>query len=161
MVWFRKKDTEDPSQDMEIREQSADCRCGCGSSPGSGQWNPFGCRPCPPKPCCCTGPTGPTGPTGATGPAGATGATGPAGPAGGPTGPTGATGPAGATGLTGFTGPTGPTGPPELQDRRSCRSRWCNGSDRPDRCNGSDCSVIYAQHGNCRNHAAFHYLKDN
>lgn len=20
---------------------------------------------------------------------------------------------------------------------------------------------IYAQHGNCRNHAAFHYLKDN
>ena len=32
----------------------------------------------------------------------------------------------------GATGPTGPTAP-----------------------------SIYAQHGNCRNHAAFHYLKDN
>lgn len=80
-------------------------------------------------------------PPGATGATGATGPTGPTGPAGGPTGPTGATGPTGptgptgatgVTGLTGFTGPTGATAP-----------------------------SIYAQHGNCRNHAAFHYLKDN
>lgn len=26
---------------------------------------------------------------------------------------------------------------------------------------GSTAPSIYAQHGNCRNHAAFHYLKDN
>ena len=66
-----------------------------------------------------------------SGPAGATGATGPTGPAG-ATGATGPTGPAGATGVTGPTGPAGATAP-----------------------------SIYAQHGNCRNHAAFHYLKDN
>lgn len=42
------------------------------------------------------------------------------------------TGPTGATGEDGATGATGPTAP-----------------------------SIYAQHGNCRNHAAFHYLKDN
>ena len=39
---------------------------------------------------------------------------------------------AGPTGATGTPGATGPTAP-----------------------------SIYAQHGNCRNHAAFHYLKDN
>lgn len=54
----------------------------------------------------------------------------------GPRGFRGATGPSGPTGATGATGPgvgaTGPTAP-----------------------------SIYAQHGNCRNHAAFHYLKDN
>lgn len=49
-----------------------------------------------------------------------------------PGGVTGATGPTGPSGATGTTGPTGPTAP-----------------------------SIYAQHGNCRNHAAFHYLKDN
>lgn len=26
---------------------------------------------------------------------------------------------------------------------------------------GTTAPSIYAQHGNCRNHAAFHYLKDN
>lgn len=26
---------------------------------------------------------------------------------------------------------------------------------------GAAAPSIYAQHGNCRNHAAFHYLKDN
>ena len=26
---------------------------------------------------------------------------------------------------------------------------------------GNTAPSIYAQHGNCRNHAAFHYLKDN
>ncbi|HBE9450536.1 TPA: hypothetical protein ACKOOS_002238 [Clostridioides difficile] len=26
---------------------------------------------------------------------------------------------------------------------------------------GATAPSIYAQHGNCRNHAAFHYLKDN
>lgn len=26
---------------------------------------------------------------------------------------------------------------------------------------GCTAPSIYAQHGNCRNHAAFHYLKDN
>lgn len=101
MIWFRKKD----KKNDEVLGQSACCdgddscqeqgRCG---------WNPFGCsRPCPPRPCCCTGATGPTGPSGATGPTGATGATGATGPTGpsGPTGPTGPTGPSGATGATG------------------------------------------------------------
>ena len=110
MVWFRKKDTEDPSQNMEIREQSADCRCGCGSSPGSGQWNPFGCRPCPPKPLLLHWIDGTDLSDRCYGPAGATGATGPAGPAGRSDRPDGRYRPAGATGLTGFTGPTGPTG---------------------------------------------------
>lgn len=41
-------------------------------------------------------------------------------------------GPTGPQGMPGPVGPTGPTAP-----------------------------SIYAQHGNCRNHAAFHYLKDN
>jgi hypothetical protein len=62
--------------------------------------------PCPPTPCCITGPTGPQGPQGPQGypgPAGATGATG-------PTGPTGATGPMGPTGPTGPTGATGNDG---------------------------------------------------
>ena len=132
MVWFRKKYTDETVAEDEIREQSAGCGDGCGPDPGQCQWTPFGCRrPCPPKPCCCTGPTGatgaagPTGPAGATGATGAAGATGPAGATGatgaaGPTGPAGATGatgaagptgPAGATGATGPTGPTGATGP--------------------------------------------------
>ena len=38
-------------------------------------------------------------------------------------------------------GPTGPTG-----------ATGATGATAPS---------IYAQHGNCRNHAAFHYLKDN
>ena len=41
-------------------------------------------------------------------------------------------------------GPMGPTGP--------------QGIPGPD---GATAPSIYAQHGNCRNHAAFHYLKDN
>ena len=41
-------------------------------------------------------------------------------------------------------GPTGPTGP--------------QGIPGPD---GATAPSIYAQHGKCRNHAAFHYLKDN
>lgn len=62
---------------------------------------------------------------------------GPIGPRGcpGPIGPVGPTGAAGLDGLDGATGPAGPTGP--------------------------TAPSIYAQHGNCRNHAAFHYLKDN
>lgn len=58
-----------------------------------------------------------------------------------PTGPTGATGATGPTGVTGATGPTGVTG--------------VIGPT------GATAPSIYAQHGNCRNHAAFHYLKDN
>ena len=50
----------------------------------------------------------------------------------GPPGPPGCPGPRGPMGPRGATGPTGPTAP-----------------------------SIYAQHGKCRNHAAFHYLKDN
>lgn len=77
---------------------------------------------------------GPKGETGEQGPAGATGATGATGPKGdkGDTGPKGDTGATGARGATGATGAQGPAAP-----------------------------SIYAQHGNCRNHAAFHYLKDN
>lgn len=48
----------------------------------------------------------------------------------------------GPTGPTGPIGPTGPTGP----------GVGATGPTAPS---------IYAQHGNCRNHAAFHYLKDN
>lgn len=48
----------------------------------------------------------------------------------------------GPTGPIGPTGPTGPTGP----------GVGATGPTAPS---------IYAQHGNCRNHAAFHYLKDN
>ena len=59
------------------------------------------------------------------------GCPGPTGPMG-PRGCPGATGPQGPQGLQGVQGPTGATAP-----------------------------SIYAQHGNCRNHAAFHYLKDN
>lgn len=135
MIWFRKKD----KKNDEVLGQSACCdgddscqeqgRCG---------WNPFGCsRPCPPRPCCCTGATGPTGPSGATGatgptgPSGATGATGTAATIQVGTVTTGEPGsnaqvtnsgdenaavfdfviPRGATGATGPTGPSGPTGP--------------------------------------------------
>ena len=59
----------------------------------------------------------------------------------GPAGATGATGPTGPAGATGVTGPTGPAG-----------ATGATGPTAPS---------IYAQHGNCRNHAAFHYLKDN
>lgn len=71
------------------------------------------------------------GPAGPAGPAGPRGVMGPAGPA----GPAGAAGPTGATGPAGATGAVGPA--------------------------GATAPSIYAQHGNCRNHAAFHYLKDN
>lgn len=47
----------------------------------------------------------------------------------------------GNTGSTGPQGPQGPTGPKGPQ--------------------GATAPSIYAQHGKCRNHAAFHYLKDN
>lgn len=50
----------------------------------------------------------------------------------GPQGPRGETGAEGPKGETGAQGPKGDTAP-----------------------------SIYAQHGKCRNHAAFHYLKDN
>lgn len=65
----------------------------------------------------------------------------------GPTGPTGPTGPQGIRGRDGCPGPTGPTGP--------------QGIPGPDGATGPTAPSIYAQHGNCRNHAAFHYLKDN
>ena len=64
MIFFRKKNTEEKDmvqkqsvydQDDNQGAQSQE-RCGC---------SPFGCRPCPPRHCGCTGPTGPTGPTGA------------------------------------------------------------------------------------------------
>ena len=51
-------------------------------------------------------------------------------------------GPRGKMGPMGPQGPTGPTGP----------------AGGP---TGPTAPSIYAQHGNCRNHAAFHYLKDN
>lgn len=50
-------------------------------------------------------------------------------------GPMGPPGPRGPQGFPGYPGPQGPT--------------------------GETAPSIYAQHGNCRNHAAFHYLKDN
>lgn len=92
---------------------------------------------------CIIGTHGATGPQGAKGDKGNTGATGPQGPKGeqGEKGNTGATGPQGPKGDTGATGPQGPTGPKGPQ--------------------GATAPSIYAQHGNCRNHAAFHYLKDN
>lgn len=65
----------------------------------------------------------------------------------GPTGPTGDIGPTGPTGATGDIGPTGPTGP-----------TGATGDIGP---TGPTAPSIYAQHGKCRNHAAFHYLKDN
>ena len=63
----------------------------------------------------------------------------------GPTGPTGAQGPTGPIGETGATGPAGPMGPTGPAGGPT----------------GPTAPSIYAQHGNCRNHAAFHYLKDN
>lgn len=56
----------------------------------------------------------------------------------GPMGPRGCPGPVGPRGAAGRQGPFGPQGP-----------------------QGATAPSIYAQHGNCRNHAAFHYLKDN
>lgn len=53
-------------------------------------------------------------------------------------GAAGAQGPKGDKGDTGEAGPAGPQGAV-----------------------GETAPSIYAQHGNCRNHAAFHYLKDN
>lgn len=71
---------------------------------------------------------------------GCPGPTGPTGPRGCPgvPGPIGPQGPQGESGIQGYTGATGATGP-----------------------TGATAPSIYAQHGNCRNHAAFHYLKDN
>lgn len=91
-------------------------------------------KPGDPGPAGPAGPQGPEGPAGEQGPAGAKGDQGPAGPEG-PQGPQGERGPAGAKGEQGPQGEQGPTGP--------------------------TAPSIYAQHGNCRNHAAFHYLKDN
>ena len=71
------------------------------------------------------------------GPQGPRGCPGPTGPRGCP-GPVGPMGPQGEPGLQGYPGPVGATGPI-----------------------GATAPSIYAQHGNCRNHAAFHYLKDN
>ena len=62
-------------------------------------------------------------------------------------GPIGPTGPQGYPGPDGATGPTGPQGIPGPA-----------GAQGP---TGPAAPSIYAQHGNCRNHAAFHYLKDN
>lgn len=95
MIWFRKKSTDETKSD-ELQEKSDDCqdKDGAAQSQECCGWPPFGCRPCPPHPCCCTGATGPsgaTGPTGATGPRGATG-------------PKGATGPAGSDGKDGASG---------------------------------------------------------
>ena len=59
--------------------------------------------------------------------------------------PCGQRGPRGKMGPMGPIGPTGPTGP-------------AGGATGP---TGPTAPSIYAQHGNCRNHAAFHYLKDN
>ena len=53
-------------------------------------------------------------------------------------------GPTGPVGPRGCPGPMGPRGP-----------RGATGAM------GATAPSIYAQHGNCRNHAAFHYLKDN
>lgn len=39
---------------------------------------------------------------------------------------------------------------------RPCYPRYCCYGPT-----GPTAPSIYAQHGNCRNHAAFHYLKDN
>ena len=50
-------------------------------------------------------------------------------------------------------GPPGPPGPP------GCPGPC--GSTGPRGATGPTAPSIYAQHGKCRNHAAFHYLKDN
>lgn len=60
---------------------------------------------------------------------------------GGRPGPMGPPGPRGPQGFPGYPGPQGETGAAGPQ--------------------GATAPSIYAQHGNCRNHAAFHYLKDN
>ena len=62
-------------------------------------------------------------------------------------GPTGPTGPRGCPGVPGPIGPQGPQGEPGIQGYTGAT--------------GATAPSIYAQHGNCRNHAAFHYLKDN
>lgn len=108
MIWFRKKSTYETKSD-ELQKQSDECRDKDSVTQSQECYGraPFGCHPCLPHPCCCTGATGPTGVTGPSGATGPTGATGPSGT----TGPTGATGPSGATGPTGATGPSGATGP--------------------------------------------------
>ena len=153
------------------RKQDGACRCQTGCCP----------PPCPPPPCPpprpVPGPPGPTGPMGpmgpqgpvgpigptgmgAPGPTGPTGAQGPAGLTGptGPAGPQGVAGPAGPTGPAGLTGPTGPAVPGPTGPQGPIGPTGPQGIPGPD---GATAPSIYAQHGNCRNHAAFHYLKDN
>lgn len=65
----------------------------------------------------------------------------------------GPTGPMGPRGCPGATGPAGPQGSPGATGPV--------GADGPVGATGPTAPSIYAQHGNCRNHAAFHYLKDN
>lgn len=67
----QKKLTDETKSD-ELQEKSDDCqdKDGAAQSQECCGWPPFGCRPCPPHPCCCTGATGPSG---ATGPKGDTG----------------------------------------------------------------------------------------
>ena len=62
----------------------------------------------------------------------------------------------GATGPRGATGPMGPQGEPGMPGVMGPA-----GEAGPAGATGSTAPSIYAQHGNCRNHAAFHYLKDN
>lgn len=65
----------------------------------------------------------------------------------------GATGAKGDKGDKGATGPQGPQGPQGVKgDKGPQGDKGATGATAPS---------IYAQHGNCRNHAAFHYLKDN
>lgn len=119
------------------------------------------CRPIIPG----GGGTGPTGPTGSTGPTG-------------PTGPTGATG-VGLETVQEFTPDTryaqgdlvfyngglymadinDPTGIPGLSPDYSLVT--VAGPTGASGATGATAPSIYAQHGKCRNHAAFHYLKDN
>ena len=43
----------------------------------------------------------------------------------------------------------------------NCNCNFCNQNRCVTGPTGPTAPSIYAQHGNCRNHAAFHYLKDN
>lgn len=88
----------------------------------------------------------------------------------GPTGPTGPTGPAGNTTITVGNTTTGQPGTVASVFNRGTPSAAIldfvipagpTGPTGPAGATGATAPSIYAQHGNCRNHAAFHYLKDN
>ncbi|WP_347025050.1 hypothetical protein [Hungatella hathewayi] len=107
----------------------------------------------------------------------------------GPQGPAGPQGIKGETGAAGVTGATGATGAAGASDTITIRStitaepgtpasvtdvgtgsdhildfvipRGYTGAEGAAGATGATAPSIYAQHGNCRNHAAFHYLKDN